>query len=589
MVGDDRKAAGEAELAMQLADSLPEQERLVIAALYFKASNQHEQEIKTWSVLVDRYPDDPDLGLALANAQHLARKPHEALRTISRLRLASPGGDDPRFDLAEARVRGLLSDLERQEELAARAAARALERGAPMLAAEARTEQATALLRLGRYDEALQLSMISAATMAESGNRVGVIRSKVVQGGVLYARGNISDGKQAQLEALAIAREIGNLRYIATTLVNAANIEIDYGSPEIAEAYLQEALTACHEISDPVLVGTTILSLASVLEQQGKIEAAEQAIRGSLVTYRQLGTTDWQADAEQSLSRLLRIQGRLADARGFAEQALQHSRQTSSVSDIERSLREVGNVCYCQGELDRAEICFDELQALAEETGQNAFRVAGLLGLSVISLQQDLLAKSRNQLDQALELLTEQHDPVDLALGQLVRCGLLLEEGEPEQAAQQAQEVTDELQRLESYKNLYRSYHQLVLALLEQGRVIEARHAMSRARSCTLPAWNRLGHLDQELVAANVLLADDRYQRARQTATAVLEEARRIGHIPMTFKATLVLARAEQALGHQKRARQRLQRLQAQATALGFHLIADKAAALLSKTERGAS
>jgi tetratricopeptide (TPR) repeat protein len=578
MIGHDRKAAGEAELAMQLADALPEQERLVIAALYYKASNQREQEIKTWSVLVDRYPDDPDLGLALANAQLLARKPHEALRTINRARLASTVGDDPRFDLEEARVRGLLSDLKQQEELAARAARRALECGAPLLAAEARTEQATALLRLGRYDEALQLSRTAASTMAENGNRVGVIRSKVLQGGVHYARGSISEGKEAQLEALAIAREIGNLRYIATALVNAANIEIDYGSLDVAEAYLQEALTAGQEVADPVLAGTTILSLASVLEQQGKIEAAEQAIRGALVTYRERDTTDWLADAEQSLCRLLRIQGRLVDARGFAEQALQHSRETRSVSDIERSLREVGNVCYCQGELDRAEACFEELHALAEETGQSAFRVAGLLGLSVVSLHRDLLERSWSQLNRALSLLAEQNDPVDLALGQLARCSLLLEEGKPGQAVQQAQQVRDELQRLESHENLYRPYLQMVMALVQQGRVVEARQAMSKARTCPLPAWNRIGHLDQELAAATVLLAENRYQQARQTATEVLEEARHIGHIPLIFEATLVLARTEQALGHQKQARERLQWLHEEATALGFHLIADKAA-----------
>ena len=122
-LGFDGKARDEAKAALDLAQALPEEEKLLIQGRYFETIQDWEQAVEIYFNLFSLFPDNLDHGLRLAAAQTAGGRAEEALSTADALRaLPSPADQDPRIDLAEAAAAGARADFKRQESAAARAA-----------------------------------------------------------------------------------------------------------------------------------------------------------------------------------------------------------------------------------------------------------------------------------------------------------------------------------------------------------------------------------------------------------------------------------------------------------------------------------
>ncbi|HXU30310.1 MAG TPA: protein kinase, partial [Thermoanaerobaculia bacterium] len=147
------RSAEEAKKAIDLARDLPQEQRLVIEGRYAEANEDWPRATEIYRSLFRVFPDDLDYGLRLVAAQTAAGQAQEALATVAALRaLPAPAREDPRIDLAEAAAAEALADFPRQRQSAAQAAARAGERGARLLTAQARLSECRALRNLGQAE-----------------------------------------------------------------------------------------------------------------------------------------------------------------------------------------------------------------------------------------------------------------------------------------------------------------------------------------------------------------------------------------------------------------------------------------------------
>ena len=139
-LGYDTKASAAARKGMELAQNLPQHARPQIEAHYDEINGDWAHAVEVYSRLRQSYPDNLDYGLNSS--------PERKTRWVKTLKrqqhslfcenYPSQRGDDPRIDLADARIAGALADYKREETLADSAAGKAATTGARLLLARAK-------------------------------------------------------------------------------------------------------------------------------------------------------------------------------------------------------------------------------------------------------------------------------------------------------------------------------------------------------------------------------------------------------------------------------------------------------------------
>jgi len=116
-LGYDQNAVREAKKSFDLSSNLPRADRLLVEGRYRELSHDWDKAIAIYQALFRFFPDNPDYGLQLANAQIKAAQWRDALETIAALRiLPEPMRNDPRIDMAEGDAARSLGDMKRAEQ-----------------------------------------------------------------------------------------------------------------------------------------------------------------------------------------------------------------------------------------------------------------------------------------------------------------------------------------------------------------------------------------------------------------------------------------------------------------------------------------
>src|SRR5262249_13991170 len=137
--------------ALELADKLPRNDRLLVEARFHEMMRNWAKAAEIYRTLRNALPDD--VSYSVAYAQNLIRqgKPREALGVVEEMRrLPPPMRDDPSIDLTEARAANALSDYQRIVDASGRAAEKGRALGAHLLTARALALEGQALWDMGR-------------------------------------------------------------------------------------------------------------------------------------------------------------------------------------------------------------------------------------------------------------------------------------------------------------------------------------------------------------------------------------------------------------------------------------------------------
>lgn len=179
-----------------------------------------------------------------------------------------------------------------------------------------------ALLRLGRYEEALRCYSVALSTRREIGDQRGVGAALNNLGSTYQAKGQPTDAARCYEQALAIARRIGNRYGEAIALSNLGEAYHDLGRLAAAIDCYTRSLYIIRDTGVLQPEGHTLHGLAAAYVAGGQHRQAEETYRQALAVRRQAGDRHGEAETLRDIGDLLYQLGRTGAAHASRQQAL---------------------------------------------------------------------------------------------------------------------------------------------------------------------------------------------------------------------------------------------------------------------------
>jgi len=548
-LGYEREAETEAGKSYQLATDLsqpvdlPQQDRLMVAGRYWEMSHDWSKAIETYTSLFDFFPDNADYGLALANAQTAGGRGKDALSTVARLRkLPPPAREDARIDVAEAQAAESLSDFKLELTAATRAVEKGSADGARLLVARARRAQGSAYQDLGQLDQATAAFLEAQKIFSAAGDRANVAAVLNDLALVRAQQGDRDRALQMYSQALAAYRAIGNQKGAAGVLNNIGIVRWQQGDRVSATKMYTEALSIFRQTGNQEAIARVLNDLGFLLWQQDDLAGGRARLEEALRIFREVGNDKGAAAALHNSGIMITSEGDLAAARKQEEESLALFRQFGDRDGAARVLVRLGGVLLQQGDLEGARQRTEEASTIAEGIGAKFVVADAHLGLGELALARGSFPEAENLARQAADVFA----------------------GE------------------KSAENEGRACAFLARALLGEGKPSNAQGAIGRATAAVERSGSHYERLRLAITAAMVQAASgeraDRTKAGRELRSAA-DEAAQIGFVGLLFEARLAQTEINSPQSSQNRAR--LRALEQDASAKGFGLIAQKAAALL--------
>ena len=530
-LGYDAEAVREAEAALNGVQSARREQRLWIEGLHHEYTRDWTGAIRSYSELVDAYPDEPEYRLKLAEAQTSAGKPMDALATLKALARALPAfAGDARVAIAEAAAADTLGDPAHMERAARSAIATADKTGSRLLLARASIALARALELRGDAGGALQVNETARRTYEEAGDRRGVARALIQIGALLRTRAQLADAERQLRTALTISRDLGTQRQTAQALNELGNVLFDRRQfASAADAY-KEAVDVNRDIGDMAGEARTLGNLASVRYEQGNI----------------------------------------ADALRLDEQALKIKRTVGNRLSIAFSLANMAETASDLGRLDAARQMYEESRSLYQALNAKSELSSVMLGQATLAMRRGELDAAQRLIEQALQVRTDLKDTPGTADAHVAaaRLALLKQDAASAEAALGRARLDQQLTpEVAAKAALLRA-----ALLLRSGQGAAAREALGNVAP-QAAEYSLATRVDLDLTQARLLAAEGRTGDAAKLAQQVAARNRRSGLVSFELEAELAL------LNLQPRNEAQAAALARRARAAGFVQIAREAEA----------
>ena len=532
-LGYDARAAQQAKVAFDLSGNLTREDRLVIEGAYHTAGKEWDKAIDVYRTLYGYFPDRPDYGLNLADAQVRGGKAQDALATVARLRESSKG--DPRIDLAEGRADAALSDYRRASEANARAIEAALRQGSPFARAQALQQQCWASRNLGEMDEALEAGRRSQAIFEENHNARGEARSLTCIGNVLSDKGDLASAQQMYERALALVQGIGARLDIAGALNNIGNVLVARGRLEDSTAKYQQSLAVAVEIDDKPDQLRAQSNIAGNLMALAQFRKAQTAQQSALDIARSIGDRQGTAETLINLASVCLIVGEIASAEQHAQEALEISRSLGLRPDVAYSLTAVGDVQLAKDDLAAAAQSYTESLAIRKQLGEPSSIAAGQLSLANAQVERgDLDQALQGARDAATQLHTAQ-DAEQEATARNTLARILLLQRKPDLAQAEIEAVrkvtiTDRTSPIAT-DIAYAGF------LAQRGRYAESKRLLEQAAARAKSMDYQQGALQASVALGETLILSGDASRGTQALQAAADQASRQGYRLLQRKA----------------------------------------------------
>jgi tetratricopeptide (TPR) repeat protein/TolB-like protein len=370
-LGYDRLARERAQRAFDLSEKLPRQDRLRIEANLHMKSSRWDKAGEILESLYRFYPDGLDYALQLVEAQVRAGKAKEALATLDGIRrLPPPLSADLRIDLADAGVRSRLSDYKAQQEIAARAAKTASERGARLLYARARYQEGEAFTYLRRHDPAMAALNEAKQIFFVAGDKA-MLADTVNVLAILYSFQNKADLSQKSFEeVLAIGQETGSQALMYRALNNISVVLAGEGKVAESNRALLRSIEIKRQVAEKDALTSSYMNLAEGLWEEGDIENAQKYYELCASLSEEVGRKIGVSAALYGLGRLFIEKERFAEARANLTKALAIQTEIADVvrQDLDRIA--LANLAVAEGKPAEAESAMRELLARLKDKDQ---------------------------------------------------------------------------------------------------------------------------------------------------------------------------------------------------------------------------
>jgi len=384
-------------------------------------------------------------------------------------------------------------------------------------------------------------------------------------------------------QAAAIRKRIGDQRGYATTLRNLANIHTVRGEVAIAEKQLTEALDLAQRLGDQAGIADLYNDFGVLAEQRGNTEEALERYRQALRARRDLGNDLALAQSFSNVGFACYLLGRYDDALVYWRQGLDMAKKSADPSGILMATQNLGQLELARGEWDAAVKSFLTALSSSRELGMKQATVVSLGNLGRLAQYQGRPGAALASYGEALAVSRQMDDKGGLAEFTLAAAEAELELGMTDAAGARlraAGELLREGKNREQQAELDRLRGELLLAqgdragasaaLRQAVASAAASHgvvALLSARLSAAAAGAKLAELEKlraeadtlgnarlrlradEAVATAALAAGD-LRKAQKAARAGLEQAAACGAYAGAYRLHLLLARTLEAGGH---------------------------------------
>lgn len=324
VLGDEERAEREALRAHQLAAGLPEPERLAIEANAHATARRWDAALAAWGRLMQLAPDEPEPALALAEAQLMAGRFQDALRTLEALRPRVVAGRD------QARIEWLVSTAHAQMDDHAQALLHARQAQAIARREDAREIEVRALLREafalpragGSLDEAIRKADEARRRAADLGDRNLLGKCLNFLGTLHSDAEDSAAAERLYRESLALHYELGAHTAIESVLFNLAVEATTRGDLRGAQGWHEQELQECRTTRSASCEARALTGLGDNRLSRGDLDEAERLLNDALARYRSLGNRNRQAEALASLAEVELWRGRPERAEPLFGEAL---------------------------------------------------------------------------------------------------------------------------------------------------------------------------------------------------------------------------------------------------------------------------
>ena len=255
----------------------------------------------------------------------------------------------------------------------------------------------TALLRLGRLDEAMQRAEETLMRDQAARNRKEECRILNVMGLIALEQKEPASAQKYLIEALELAREIKDPGLEARVLNNLALSEGSVnGNYELASDYYEKSYKIAREIGDSVAEVFSLGNMGFAAGMQGDFAAARSYHEQTLLLAREIGDRYQETYTLINLSAVSGIQNEAKLALRYAQQAEELASKISERAGVAWSKLYMGYAYLLLNELHMAQTSFSKSLEIRNELGQPSLSMEPIAGLvETFLLSNDFESASR--------------------------------------------------------------------------------------------------------------------------------------------------------------------------------------------------
>jgi serine/threonine protein kinase/tetratricopeptide (TPR) repeat protein len=536
-LGYDQKAKEEARTAVDLSKNLSHEERLLIEGRFREIARDWAKTLEIYQTLSDLFPDNIEYGLRLASAQRSAGKEAQALSTIAVLRrLPLPMRDDPRIDLAEAKVYHWSSDYKHEEITAESAERKARAEGSKLLLARALLDKASGEQGQDRFADATVAFESAKRILEQAGDRSGAAFAALRIGEILANQGDLSQAKSMEEESLTTFRKIGDEKDEAAALLDIAVILYEQGDLNAAREEDEEALQIFRAVSERAKEALTANNMGVLFRAQGNLSKAEAAYRLSLTLSKEVSERYVTVLALGNLGDTLLERGDLPGAKSAYEESLHTAEETGDRRDAAYARRGLGSVLLNEGDLPNARKKYEAALQLENTIRERNEAALTHVFLAAVAIEENRLADAESLAQTALDEFSQEHDQADEILASATLARSLVAQGK----IAEAKTVIDDSRSLIAKDFSVLLAFTVAQAEVEasEGKPMEALAILGKRVSQVQRHGFFLSGLEGQLVIAQIEMKSHRTASGVAHLRAVAKEAEAKGFLLMARKAS---------------------------------------------------
>jgi tetratricopeptide (TPR) repeat protein len=432
-LGYREKAIAAAQQAQTHGSGLPREMQLQIDAALQAAKYQWGKASDDWNALIKLKPNNPEYRLQALKTTLAGGVPGAAQEGLAELRLLPGANQDPRVELAAAKIACVLDDSKSCADRAQEALRLALVLGAPGLTADARHELGDAMMHLGNLDSAAENLRAAVDSYRAIGNPRGEAEARRTLGQVLVDQHHEKDGRAEYQRAMAIGQSIGDLGGVSAVYRDLCELLWFDGDRDGAQAAAKRGLELSRETGDLKLQAWTLRALATIASDESASDEVMRNYREVTALTERSGDRGGHVWSLATYADITRLRGEMTEAHATCVQALTEASRLTDPQFTVYSTYTCALVEMDRGHSDTASDMLTQVERTSEATNNTVYLADARLMLAQIDMEQVHCDKALTRLGKAIEGFVQAEAKTGQAEAEALRAACYQQVGDAQQ------------------------------------------------------------------------------------------------------------------------------------------------------------